>query len=235
MAHAAAYGSADGHGHPHEVYDHTHDEDDTGLGEEQILSSIDMENVICLNEAEDGMGKKPFKPYEDRRTDEPFLESDADEQLLLHIPFNEAVSIKSFCFVGHEGGKAPRNIKIWANRQAHDLDFESAEESTPDQELTQLHQDYEANCYYYAKRGKFNTVSSITLFISHNYGAETTRINFIGLKGEKGFGQRRAVHAVYEVAPCPGDAEFDAVQNRSRTGATHTHSHSHGGGHHHSH
>ena len=148
------------------------------------------------------MGKKPFKPYEDRRTDEPFLESDADEQLLMHIPFNEAVSIKSFCFVGHGGGKAPRNIKIWVKPSAHDLDFDSAEEkhSRPRTHTAPsgLRGELLLPC---RQEGQVqHGLKRITLFISHNYGAETTRINFIGLKGEKGFGQRRAVHAVYEVA-----------------------------------
>ena len=69
------------------------------LGEEPLFGQIDVDGITCLNEAEDGMGKNCFKVYDERTTEEPYLESDADEQLLLHVPFTEACTIKSICFV----------------------------------------------------------------------------------------------------------------------------------------
>ena len=206
---AAAYGDPNGHGHPHQVYDHSHDEDDSMLGEEPLFGQIDKGSITCLNEAEDGMGQVCFKPYDERKSEEPFLESDADEQLLLHVPFTEAVTIKSICFVGHHGGQAPRNVKVWVNKQAHDIDFDTAESATPTQEIKQLHEDFDGSCYYFTKRGQFNSVSSLTIFVQDNYGAETTRINFIGFKGEFGKGKRRAVHTIYEVAPDAMDAKVN--------------------------
>ena len=207
---AAAYGDPNGHGHNHDLYDHTHDEDDSMLGEIPLFGQIDSDGITCLNETEDNMGQRCFKPYEERETEEPFLESDADEQLLIHVPFTEAVTIKSICFVGHHGGKAPRNVKMWVNKQAHDIDFDTAESATPTQEIKQLHEDFDGSCYYFTKRGKFNSVSSLTIFVQDNYGADTTRINFIGFKGEYGKGKRRAVHAIYEVTPDAMDAKVDA-------------------------
>jgi hypothetical protein len=130
---------------------------------------------------------------------------------LIHIPFTEACCIKSICFVGHTGGQAPRNVKLWTNKEAHDIDFETAEESKGDQEITQLHEDIEAECYYFCRRDKFNTVSSVTIFISDNYGADTTRINFIGFKGEFGKGKRRAVEAIYEVSGSAMDAKLNGT------------------------
>ena len=211
MSNAAAYGSADGHGHTHDVYDHSHDEQLNMVGEEPLLRQIDLDHITCLNESTAGSGKNPFKPFDDRTTDEPYLESDADEQLLLHIPFTEAVTLKSVCFVGHTDGQAPRNVKMWANREAHDIDFETAEEAKADQEITQLHEDYEGTCFYFCKRNKFNTVSSVTFFISDNYGADTTRINFIGFKGGDGKGKRRAVEAIYEVSGNMHDARVNGT------------------------
>ena len=65
---AAAYGDPNGHGHNHDVYDHSHDEDDSMLGEEPLFGQIDVDSITCLNEAEDGMGKNPFKVYDKRTT-----------------------------------------------------------------------------------------------------------------------------------------------------------------------
>ena len=206
---AAAYGDPNGHGHNHDVYNHSHDEDDSMLGEEPLFGQIDVDSITCLNEAEDGMGKNPFKVYDKRTTEDPYLESDADEQLLLHIPFTEACTIKSICFVGHHGGMAPRNVKIWVNKQAHDIDFDTAEDATPTQEMKQIHEDFDGSCYYFTRRGQFNSVSSLTIFVQDNYGADTTRINFIGFKGEFGKGKRRAVHTIYEVTPDALDKKVD--------------------------
>ena len=66
-------------------------------------------------------------------------------------------------------------------------------------------------CYYFCRRDKFNTVSSVTIFVSDNYGADTTRINFIGFKGEFGKGKRRAVEAIYEVSGSAMDAKLNGT------------------------
>ena len=217
----AAYGSAGGHGdHSHAggIYDHSHDAGNSMVGEDSLFAYIDHDHVTCLNERTAGMAKNPFKPLEDKLTDEPYLESDADEQLLIHVPFTEGVTLKSICFVGHTGGQAPRNVKLWANKEPQAIDFETAEEGTPDQEIRQLHEDTEAEVYYFCRRDKFNTCSSITIFVSENYGADETRINFIGFKGEFGKGKRRAVHAIYEVTPDATDARVNEEAHRMMAG-----------------
>ena len=219
MANAAAYGSADGHGHDHDVYDHAHDSINSIVGEESLSRFVDHGSVICLNEATEGMGKNPFKHPENKLDDDPYLESDADEQLLIYVPFSEGVCIKSICFVGHQNGQAPRNIKMWVNKEPHDIDFPTAEESDGDQEIKQLHQDLNADCYYFCKRDKFNTVSSVTIFVSANYGADTTRINFIGFKGEFGKGKRRAVEAIYEVSGSAMDAKLNSTYQEDNKAA----------------
>jgi hypothetical protein len=221
MSNAAAYGSANGHGHDHDVYDHAHDNVNSIVGEESLSGYIDHGSIICLNEETEGMGKNPFKHTEDKLTDEPYLESDADEQLLIHVPFSEAVCIKSICFVGHQNGQAPRDIKMWVNKEPHDIDFPTAEESDGDQEIKNLHQDVHADCYYFCKRDRFNSVSSVTIFVSANYGADTTRINYIGFKGEFGKGKRRAVEAIYEVSGSALDAKLNSTcQEENRAAAS---------------
>lgn len=52
-----------------------------------LYQHIDRDNVIALN-AEDGKeGKMVIRPWDERNQEDEWLESDADEQLILHIPF----------------------------------------------------------------------------------------------------------------------------------------------------
>lgn len=44
-------------------------------------------------------------------------------------------------------------------------------------------------------------VSKLWLFISHNFGADTTKIMYLGFKGEFTKYRREAVQAVYEARP----------------------------------
>ena len=79
-----------GHGHSHS---HGCDHGEAGkVGEESgvaysLYQKIDMNNLTCLNEETDGSGKTVFKPWESRLDREKFVQSDADEELLINIPF----------------------------------------------------------------------------------------------------------------------------------------------------
>ena len=52
-----------------------------------LYQKIDMNQLTCLNEETDGSGKTVFKPWETRLDREKFVLSDADEELLINIPF----------------------------------------------------------------------------------------------------------------------------------------------------
>ena len=62
------------------------------VGEEAGISyslyhKIDMNNLTCLNETIEDSVKGIFKPWEDRLNKDKYVESDADEELLINIPF----------------------------------------------------------------------------------------------------------------------------------------------------
>lgn len=46
--------------------DHDHDETPEMGIQYSLFSKIDIENLECLNESEDGAGKRVFKPWEER-------------------------------------------------------------------------------------------------------------------------------------------------------------------------
>ena len=54
------------------------------------------------------------------------MESDADEQLLVYIPFTGNVKLKSIVLMTGEGEERPTVMKAFKNRE--DIDFEVAED-----------------------------------------------------------------------------------------------------------
>lgn len=60
-----------------------------------LYQHVDRDNVVALN-AEDGKdGKIVIRPWDERNQEHEWIESDADEQLILHIPFTG--NIKRTC------------------------------------------------------------------------------------------------------------------------------------------
>lgn len=73
-------------GHSHgDGHDHSHDLE-MAL-QSNLYKQIQFDQIRTLNEAESGSGAAiAQKEWRDRLQDNPVLESDADEQLLMHIP-----------------------------------------------------------------------------------------------------------------------------------------------------
>lgn len=193
-------------GHSH---DHEHGED-LGLSLRQY---IDLDRVVCLNEEVQDSGKAILKLHEDRLSAEPSLQSpDGDPELLLHIPFTEAVTIQAFTIRNASTNTetaSPRRIKLFTNRE--DLDFESAREMPPQQQLEMLPPEHfvEGTIDYPARpAGKFQNISSLSIFVETNYddsGDSGTEITFVGLKGKGTKMRRIVVDAVYEAQGMPED------------------------------
>ena len=202
---------------------HSHDHEH---GEEAALASlreyVDVPRVFCLNEEVAGSGRSVLKSYEDRFTATPHLLStedpDDEPELLLHVPFTEAVTIKTLSVQGapgqSNGGKgdvetsAPKTVKIFVNRT--DLDFETARDMEPTTTLTLLPPEHGADYgtidYPLRPAGRFQSATSITLYFANNYAREAdpdedaiqTEIAYVGFKGKGLNVKRQAVECVYE-------------------------------------
>lgn len=83
--------------HCHDEHDHHHDhsegaahdhtDDLTPALQNHIYEQIDFTKVTTLNESAPGAGSKILqKTWTERLDPEPSLESDVDDQLLMHIP-----------------------------------------------------------------------------------------------------------------------------------------------------
>ena len=74
------------HGHSHGDHDHSHDLEPAL--QSSLYKQINFDSITTLNEAEPRSGAGVvMKTWEDRLSETPTLESDADEQLLMHIPY----------------------------------------------------------------------------------------------------------------------------------------------------
>eukprot|EP01116_Phalansterium_solitarium_P000757 TRINITY_DN10608_c0_g1_i1.p1 TRINITY_DN10608_c0_g1~~TRINITY_DN10608_c0_g1_i1.p1 ORF type:complete len:211 (-),score=37.56 TRINITY_DN10608_c0_g1_i1:103-735(-) len=192
--------------HDHGGHDHKHDEIERG-DQFSLFQHIDISRVTCLNENEPGSCRLVFKPWDIRLDRSQFLESSDDAELLLHIPFAGSVKLKSF-IIGGAGESAPSRVKMFTNRD--DIDFSNASDVPPVQEW-ELQPDPQCELEYPTKIVKFSSVSSLTMYIPANFGAERTRITYIGLKGDFSLaGKREAVIAAYEAKPLPGDHKTGA-------------------------
>mmetsp|Transcript_18492 Transcript_18492/g.50503 ORF Transcript_18492/g.50503 Transcript_18492/m.50503 type:complete len:283 (+) Transcript_18492:175-1023(+) len=112
--------------------------------------------------------------------------SDADEQLILHISFREFVKIKSIQFVAFNNGVDPElnpsKVHLFVNRE--NLGFEDAEDVDPQQTLHLTAEDLkQGSAPIKLKYVLYQRVSSLTLFIEDNQGAEITALGALKLYG----------------------------------------------------
>ena len=77
-----------------------------------------------MNESIDGSSKKIFKQKDQMTNKEEYLESNkGDPELLIYIPFNSAVKMKSMTMIGGEEGTSPAIIKLFVNKEHPDFDL----------------------------------------------------------------------------------------------------------------
>jgi hypothetical protein len=196
---------------PPECQGHSHDgsgDDDLGLS---LRQHIDFPLVKCLNESLRDAGKSVLKLHEERLSSDPNLKSNEDDsELLLYIPFTEAVTVQSLCIrsVPPNGIEAapPRHIKVFSDRD--DLDFETARDMEPHcaLELLPPYHFVEGTIDYPLRpAGRFQNISSLTIMFMDNYAGDdddgddvSTIVTFVGIKGKGSRQKRMAVDTVYE-------------------------------------
>ncbi|POS87926.1 Galactose-binding protein [Erysiphe pulchra] len=188
------------HGHGHEGHDHS--DDIQPALQYSLYRYINFDGVTCLNETEVGSGQAILKKtWAERLQLSPVLESDTDDQLLIHIPFTGQIKLHSIIIRSSNTGSAPLTLKVFQNRD--DLDFSTASDLSPVQEF-KIPQSSEVQDIP-VKRALFGKVQNLTLFIEDNYGDDKTQINYLGFKGDWMQLGRAPVNILYEAAANPRD------------------------------
>lgn len=112
--------------------------------------------------------------------------SDADEQLIIHIAFQEFVKVHSIKFTEYNMGSEPENnptvVKIFANRC--NLGFEDVDDVDPTQEFELEAEDLrESSDPCLLKFVKFQRCRSITIFVEDNAGGDVSALGGLKLFG----------------------------------------------------
>jgi len=213
------------HGHDHDhTHVHDHTDDITPAIQNHIYQQIDFDAINTLNEKEPRSGAAICKKtWAERLEEATILCSDADEQLLMHIPFVKRYSFIKLCNIltslyrftaqirlhsilirTSQSSTAPRTLKVFVNRE--DIDFSTASDLQPTQSLS-LSQISDIQDIP-VKRALFNAVRSIDLFFEDNWSdgdSDETQISYIGFKGEWMPLNREPISFLYEAAANPAD------------------------------
>lgn len=113
--------------------------------------------------------------------------SDVDEQLIIHICFQDFVKIKSIKFVEFNNGanpeENPTTVKLYVNL-GNPLGFEDVDDVDPTQEFELTSEDLrESSDPLMTKFVKFQRVKTLTIYIEENQGGEVTALGSIQLMG----------------------------------------------------
>mmetsp|Transcript_25344 Transcript_25344/g.54733 ORF Transcript_25344/g.54733 Transcript_25344/m.54733 type:complete len:256 (+) Transcript_25344:150-917(+) len=184
----------EGHSHDHEHAEP--DETNASLGQ-SLRPQINFPGVQCLNESRPHSGRDILKLYEDRLSTTPTLLSqedpDEDPELLLIVPFSEAVTMKSLCVLSYADDPnnrntttavtaAPRTLRIYVNRP--NLDFETVRDLAPTSTITLVPPSHQFDPehgspddsdtigtidYPLRPAGRFQNVSEIALYFCDNH------------------------------------------------------------------
>jgi len=113
--------------------------------------------------------------------------SDADEQLILHIAFQETVKLHSIKFTefnrGIDPDENPITVKLYVNRE--NMGFEDCDDIDPTQILQLSESDLKEDNDKAIKLMfvKFQRVRSITLFIDDNAGGDVSALGALAFFG----------------------------------------------------
>ncbi|KAJ2158576.1 hypothetical protein GGF46_003668 [Coemansia sp. RSA 552] len=209
--HGEATGDDHSHGHDHS-HDHSHEaEADTGPND-SLLGQVLVDQTWCLNEREEGSVRGVFKTWDRRLDTTQLIESDADSELLVHVPFNAMIKLKSILIWGGVEGTAPRSVRVFANRD--DLDFDTVGSARATQQWDLVQSTHPAE--YSVRVAKFNNVRSLTLHFPESFDGEQSVLYFLAFRVAVASAVVVGLTAVW-AAPAPDAVETpDAIETANR-------------------
>ncbi|XP_059652726.1 PITH domain-containing protein At3g04780 [Cornus florida] len=144
-----------------------------------LLNFVDWTGVECLNQSTSHTLPNALK--QGYREDEGLnLESDADEQLLIYIPFQQVIKLHSIIIKGPEE-EGPKTVKLFANKEH--MGFSNVNDYPPSDTVV-LSVDNLKGTPVVLKYVKFQNVRSLTIFIEDNQSdSEVTKVQKIVLCG----------------------------------------------------
>ncbi|OCB85075.1 DUF1000-domain-containing protein [Sanghuangporus baumii] len=151
--------------------------------DKNLRDHVDPSQVNCLNETHE----HSLKSILPKGSDSAYLESDADEQLLLNVYFTQRVRLRSIVIQTNEEhiAQGPKIVKLFMNRSSIGFeDVEDASEAQTAQTLQFTEDDVQNGKAIPLRYVRFQNVDSIHIFVASNQeDEETTRIDRIEFFG----------------------------------------------------
>ncbi|EST08820.1 PITH domain protein [Kalmanozyma brasiliensis GHG001] len=155
-------------------------------GHSSLLKTVEANRSSALNEKPDHRLQDILNGPNGGK----WLESDADEQLLIHLSFKQRVKLSGILLrtLPSQSAHAPKQIKIFANRPGLSFDDATADTADQEAELSEEHvrggENGGGGKVFSLRFVKFQKVDSLTIAVLSNQDdAETTRIDAIDVFG----------------------------------------------------
>ncbi|OAF65524.1 PITH domain-containing protein 1 [Intoshia linei] len=178
-----------------------------------LHKNVEFEHLLCLNETTEDSGKFILKDWDKRFDGDEYLESYADEELIIRIPFGQSVNIKNLIIMGVDEESHPSAIQLYKNKA---LTFNDTRLKC-DQSFN-LICDTKGLVEYPVKGYKFSNLRMFTIFIPKSFSGGNTKIKYIGLKGEVSKVQpSKQGIIVYESRANPVDHKTNLINSNVKT------------------
>jgi len=150
--------------------------------ETSLLEHLDLLQLTCLNEEEEHNLKSIVGSRTKNTSTGSYLQSDADEQLLLNVTFNQTVRIRSISIQASNVAQAPRKIKLLINRPS--LGFDDVDDGEVAQEFELTEDQVREGKKIPLRYVRFQAVNTLHIFVESNQGGEDqTRIDAVDFFG----------------------------------------------------
>lgn len=121
---------------------------------------------------------------------------------LLYFSFTGSVKLKGIIVIGGEENFHPSKMRLFKNRPHMTFDDASCK---ADQEFD-LQPDHAGTLEYLPKIARFSNTETLSIHFPSNFGEETTKVYYIGLKGDFMQAHKHGVTiCTYEAKPNPAD------------------------------
>ncbi|EJD51265.1 DUF1000-domain-containing protein [Auricularia subglabra TFB-10046 SS5] len=178
-----------------------------------LYHCIVLEKVHGLNLTVPEDAHNVFKAWESRHDITRFCESNADDQMIIHVVFAEAVMVRSVVLKIGRGELAPQRLRLYANAPGSS-DFGDLEDMRPDLDLS-LQQNEDGVVEYPLRAQAFVNTSSIALFFSEATGGEQSRVYYVGFRGLRKHIWRAPMLGLKVHEDAAGEADIDRLAEKS--------------------
>lgn len=146
-----------------------------------LYAFIEKQNVHGLNLTVPEHARAIIKPWDKREDTNEHAESEVDDQMVVHVPFNQAVRLRSMMVKLGTGETRPRHLRVYMNNP-NIVDFSDADATKPNFSMTLP--DDSGVVEIPLRAAVFASVNALSIHFSESTGGEVSRIFYLGFKGE---------------------------------------------------